>query len=172
MASEAQREIQRIVNEFSEKILQVVKRAVFASLDGNDGKLASPSSVARRGRPRLGRPKATSVKVKPAAVKVRRARAKKSTPEEVDQLGGEILEALQAAGGTMSSSELIRALKVPQGRFHYALGKLKADKKISQEGERRMAKYGLAGGKTRAKAKTAKPAEGEGQSTSETTATE
>lgn len=172
MASEVQKEIQRIVNEFSDQILQVVKRAVFASLDGNDGKLASPAVVARRTRtPSAKGPKAAKGAKAKAAAPARAKpgpkpggrKSRKSTPEEVEKLGGEIIAALQSSGELMSASELMKALKVPTGQFHYALGKLKADNKVTQHGERRMARYGAAGGKGKGKGKApkAKAAEGE-----------
>lgn len=168
MASEVQKEIQRIVNEFSDQILQVVKRAVFASLDGNDGKLASPAVVARRTRaPSSKATKGAKAKAparaKPGPKPGRAGRSRKSTPEEVEKLGGEILAALQSSGELMAASELMKALKVPQGQFLYALGKLKADKRVTQHGERRMARYGVAGGKGKSKGKAPKAPKAEAE---------
>jgi hypothetical protein len=94
----------------------------------------------RRGRP----PKVKSAK--PVA-KTRRG-AGKSSPEQVAQLGSKIVDVLKKADRNMTSKEIMKGvgmLRHEEGRFNYAFNKLKEDKVVIQHGERRLARYGIAG---------------------------
>ena len=72
-----------------------------------------------------------------------------SSDLQVEALQVQILDALKG-GAKMSSSEMVKTLKVDPGPFQYALNKLKSSSQVSQIGERRMAKYSLGGGSKKA----------------------
>ena len=152
--ADMQTDINRILTDFTAQLLKVFREAVVTSLGGGAPASRSLPAAApkRRGRP----PKAAA----PAAAAARRKSSKrgpKSTPKEVEALQAQILDALKG-GAKLSSSDLVKALKVDPGPFQYALGKLKSSHQVSQIGHRRMAKYAL-GGATKKPAK--KPAKGE-----------
>jgi hypothetical protein len=156
--ADMQTDINRILTDFTAQLLKVFREAVVTSLGGGAPASRSLPAAApkRRGRP----PKAPA----PAAAAARRKSSKrgpKSTPKEVEALQAQILDALKG-GAKLSSSDLVKALKVDPGPFQYALGKLKSGHQVSQIGHRRMAKYALGGATKKATKKPAKkPAKGE-----------
>jgi hypothetical protein len=162
--ADMQTDINRILNDFAAQLLKVFREAVVTSLGGGGASARSLPAAApkRRGRPPKAAPAAA-----PAAAARRKAskRGPKSTPAEVEELQAQILDALKG-GAKMSSSDLVKALKVDPGPFQYALGKLKTGGQVSQLGERRMAKYSLGSakkpkaGKKANKAESAGPEEG------------
>jgi hypothetical protein len=151
--ADMQTDINRILNDFAAQLLKVFREAVVTSLGGGGGSSRSlPAAPKRRGRP----PKAPPAAAPAAARRKASKRGPKSTPKEVEALQAQILDALKG-GAKLSSSELVKALKVDPGPFQYALGKLKSSNQVSQLGERRMAKYSL-GGSAKKSAKGAKGA--------------
>jgi hypothetical protein len=158
--ADMQTDINRILNDFAAQLLKVFREAVVTSLGG--GSSSSARSLPAAAPKRRGRPPKVAAAAPVAAAAKRKAskRGPKSTPQEVEELQGQILEALKG-GAKMSSSDLVKALKVDPGPFQYALGKLKTGGQVSQLGERRMAKYSLGstkkakGGKKSGKADSA-----------------
>ena len=145
--ADMQTDINRILNDFAAQLLGVFREAVVTSLGGGaPASRALPASAPkRRGRP----PKsatAAAIVAAPAARKKASKRGPKSTPKEVEELQQQIIDALKG-GAKLTSSDLVKALKVDPGPFQYALGKLKSSGHVSQIGERRMAKYALGGAK-------------------------
>ena len=152
--ADMQTDINRILNDFAAQLLKVFREAVVTSLGGGSpvSRSLPASAPKRRGRP----PKsASAIPVGPAAARKKASkRGPKSTPKEVEALQVQILDALKG-GAKLTSSELVKALKVDPGPFQYALGKLKTSNQVSQIGERRMAKYALGGGAKKAARKKA-----------------
>lgn len=142
--ADMQTDINRILNDFAAQLLKVFREAVVTSLGGGApaGRSLPAAAPKRRGRP----PKAAAAAAAAPAGARRKAskRGPKSTPKEVEALQVQILDALKG-GAKMSSSEMVKALKVDPGPFQYALGKLKSSNQVTQIGERRMAKYALGG---------------------------
>ena len=158
--ADMQTDINRILNDFAAQLLKVFREAVVTSLGGGApaGRSLPAAAPKRRGRP----PKAAAAAA-PAAASARRKASKrgpKSTPKEVEALQVQILDALKG-GAKMSSSEMVKTLKVDPGPFQYALGKLKSSNQVTQIGERRMAKYSL-GGASKKGAKGARKKAGKG----------
>lgn len=152
--ADMQTDINRILNDFAAQLLKVFREAIVTSLGGGGaggGGRALPAAPKRRGRP----PKAAAA---PAAAARRKSskRGPKSTPKEVEALQAQILDALKG-GAKLSSSDLVKALKVDNGPFQYALGKLKSSHQVTQHGERRMARYSLGGAAKKAKPSAKKP---------------
>lgn len=167
--ADMQTDINRVLNDFTAQLLKIFREAIVSSLGGGApaGRSLPAAPTKRRGRP------AKAPKAEAAAAPRKKAskRGPKSTPKEVEALQGQILDALKG-GAKLSSSDLVKALKVDPGPFQYALGKLKTAGQVTQHGERRMAKYSLGGAKKAAKPaakaaakggrkKAAKPAEAE-----------
>ena len=154
--ADMQTDINRILNDFAAQLLKVFREAVVTSLGGGApaGRSLPASAPKRRGRP----PKAAAAA--PAAARKKTSkRGPKSTPKEVEALQVQILDALKG-GAKMSSSEMVKTLKVDPGPFQYALNKLKSSSQVSQIGERRMAKYSLGGGSKKAAKGARKKAKG------------
>ncbi len=156
--ADMQNDINRILNDFANQLLTVFREAIVNSLGAGTSVRSLPSPK-RRARP-ASKPVSAPVAAPVAAPSKKKAskRGPKSTPKEVEQLQVQILDALKG-GAKLSSSDLVKALKVDPGPFQYALGKLKKDGKVSQIGERRLAKYSLgassSGGKKKPAAKAA-----------------
>jgi hypothetical protein len=73
----------------------------------------------------------------------------KSTPEEVTQLAELALGVLRKSSKNLSAEEIFRSLNLSpsqRGRFNYAFNQLKDAFVITQHGERRQARYGIAVG--------------------------
>lgn len=155
--ADMQTDINRILNDFAAQLLKVFREAVVTSLGGGapSGRSLPASAPKRRGRP---------PKVAPAAVSSAKRKASKrgpkSSPREVEALQAQILDALKG-GAKLTSSEMVKALKVDPGPFQYALGKLKISNQVSQIGKRRMAKYALGAAKKPVKKPAKKPAKGD-----------
>ena len=147
--ADMQTDINRILNDFAAQLLKVFREAVVTSLGGGapTSRALPAGAPKRRGRP----PKSASAPAAapPAARRKASKRGPKSTPKEVEALQEQIIDALKG-GARMTSSELVKALKVDPGPFQYALGKLKTSNHVTQIGERRMAKYALGGGAKKA----------------------
>lgn len=147
--ADMQHDINRVLNDFAAQLLKIFREAIVSSLGGGGSTPRSlPSAPKRRGRP----PKPVA---SPKSGKKTSKRGPKSTPKEVEALQGQILDVLKG-GAKLSSSEMVKALKVDPGPFNYALGKLKTSGQVVQHGERRMAKYSLGGAKKAARASSAK----------------
>lgn len=159
--ADMQTDINRILNDFAAQLLKVFREAVVTSLGGGSSGRALPAAAPkRRGRPPKAAPAPSPKRAKASK------RGPKSTPKEVEALQAQILDALKG-GAKLSSSDLVKALKVDPGPFQYALGKLKTAGQVSQLGERRMARYSLGAAKKApkgAKKPAKKPAKGESPS--------
>jgi len=154
--ADMQTDINRILNDFAAQLLKVFREAVVTSLGG--GAPASRSLPASAPK-RRGRPPKAAAAAPAAARKKTSKRGPKSTPKEVEALQGQILDALKG-GAKLSSSEMVKTLKVDPGPFQYALNKLKSGGQVTQIGERRMAKYSLGGGSKKAAKGARKKAKG------------
>lgn len=155
--ADMQTDINSILNDFAAQLLKVFREAVVTSLGGGSTSSRSLPAAApkRRGRP----PKALGAVAAPPSRRKSSKRGPKSTPKEVEALQVQILDALKG-GAKLSSSDLVKALKVDPGPFQYALNKLKHSNQVSQLGERRMARYALGGGAKKGPKAARKKADG------------
>lgn len=154
MANEAmQDEIDALLAKFSGELLKLFQKAVLQSMSGRGG-VALPSGGRKARAPKA--PKAA-----PAAKAPKRGRGgPKSSPQEVAKLGDKLVEILKRRGEAMAAKDLLKASGADSGQFHYALSKAKADGRISQLGERRMARYEVGSGKASGKKAKAVKAKG------------
>jgi hypothetical protein len=158
---DTQRAIAKVLQDFTAELLKVFSAAVVDAVSqvSSASRAAGATSevvvaTPKRGRPRKDAPKAAPAKQPRKAAKA--ARVVKSTPEQVSRLGERIVALLQKASRNLSAKEVLASLKLSEedeGRFQYALGKLKESGEVVQHGERRDARYGVGGGANKAKAK-------------------
>lgn len=155
MANEAmQDEIDHVLAKFSGELLKLFQKAVLQTMSGRGATL--PAASPRKARAPKGAP------VAKAAKPAKRGRGgPKSSPVEVTKLGDKLVEILKRRGEPVPAKELLKASGAESGQFHYALSKAKADGRISQLGERRMARYEVGNGK--AAGKKSKPAKAKGK---------
>lgn len=147
---DTQRAIAKVLRDFTGELLKVFSAAVVDAVSqvnvasrsaATEGELPAPAK--KRGRPRKDAAKAPAPKA-PA----KKSRVVKSTPEQVSRLGERIVTLLQKSARNLSSKEILTNLKLSaddEGRFQYALGKLKESGDVIQHGERRDARYGIGG---------------------------
>lgn len=124
--------------------------------------IAAPgSAVALEPRRRPGRPPKAASTTTPAKPRKAKARAvAKSSPAEVNRLGERIVAVLGKSPKNLSAKEIRAALRLTaddEGRFDYALGKLKASREVTQHGERGQARYGVGRGEPKAKRGPGRP---------------
>lgn len=142
--------------KFSGELLKLFQKAVLQTMSGRGG-ASLPSAAPRKARA------AKAAKAAPAAKPAKRGRGgPKSSPVEVNKLGDKLVEILKKRGEPVPAKELLKASGAESGQFHYALSKAKADGRIAQIGERRMARYEVGNGKAAGgkKAKAGKAAKG------------
>ncbi len=161
---DTQQAIAKVLQDFTAELLKVFSAAVVdavsqvnsasRAISGGEAPVAAP----RRGRPRKDATAAAPPKARKAPAK--ESRVLKSTPEQVSRLGERIVAALQKAARNLSAREILGTLKLSdedEGRFQYALGKLKESGEVVQHGERREARYGVGSGKAKAKRGPGRP---------------
>lgn len=149
---DTQRAIAKVLRDFTSELLKVFSAAVVdavsqVSVASRSAGTASDALPApkKRGRPRKDAVKAPAPAPKAAS---KASRVVKSTPEQVSRLGERIVALLQKSARNLSSKEILTSLKLSEedeGRFQYALGKLKDSGDVVQHGERREARYGIGG---------------------------
>ncbi len=163
----AQGAIEKVLQEFTRELLKVFSESVLQAVSqvSDAGRAALPAATAvaieaARRAPRKVSPKASpKASKKPAAKASPKGRtrstarprrgASKSTPEQVNELTHRILDALRKSSRNLGSKELVAVAglrAIDEGRFEYALGKLKESGDVQQHGERRQARYGLGAG--------------------------
>lgn len=157
MATETmQNEINRVLARFSDELLTVFQRAVVQAVTGRSDASLAPAAP-RRG-PKPAKAPVGGAKVAKPAKGGRRRGGPKSSPEEVAKLGDTLVEILRRNGNSLPAKELLSASGANIGQFNYALNKAKADGRIVQIGQRRMARYQVGSGKAGKPAKIGKPA--------------
>ncbi len=148
MTPAMQREVEKLVKAFAEELLGLYREAVIASLAmTGSGPRAESAAPARSPRA----PRATPSRAKKARSSRKGRPLVKSSPEEVEALSTRIIDYIKKSGKRPAAKDIQAALKVEAGPFQYALNKLKADGRVRQVGQRRMARYeanGKVSGKT------------------------
>lgn len=178
---DTQRAIEKLLQGFTRELMKVFSEAMVRSvgqvMTGQGRVVASATAApalqtpARRGRPKKAVPaKPERRPAAPATPKAKPGKVLKSTPDQVNKLADRIVETLRRSDRNLTAKELMEKLQVrlsDEGRFQYALNKLKEGGDVAQHGERRMARYGVGSG---AAAKTASPRGGKSKSKSAPTA--
>ena len=70
----------------------------------------------------------------------------KSSPDQVNRLSDRIIDTLKKSQRNLAAREIMKQLGLratDEGRFQYALNKLKEEGLVQQHGERRQARYGV-----------------------------
>lgn len=149
---DTQRAIAKVLQDFTSELLKVFSAAVIDAVHQVD--VATRSSGASLGAsvaeaPRRGRPRKDAARVAPAAPAPKATRpVARSTPAVVSQLGERIVALLGGSTEPLAARDIMASLKLnedEQGRFEYALGKLKKSGSVVQFGERGQARYGVGG---------------------------
>ncbi len=148
---DTQRAIARVLQDFTAKLLEVFSQALVDAV-AQLGEAATPrveGAVETRGRPRkVAAPAAAPSKAaRPARAGRRRGAVTKSSPEEVNRLGERIVTLLRKSSADMAAREIMSSLRLDEseeGRFQYALSKLKEEGQVEQHGARRGARYAAA----------------------------
>jgi len=139
MTPALQRDVEKLVKTFAEELLGLYREAVIASLAMTGG--APRSEVAAPGRaPRAPRSSAAATPRKGASPRKGKPLVK-SSPDEVEALSVRIIDYIKKSGKRPAAKDIQQALKVGAGPFQYALNKLKAEGRVRQVGQRRMARY-------------------------------
>lgn len=164
----AQHAIERVLQDFTKELLKVFSDAVVQAVSqvGNAGAAALPASsqsaavstAAKRAPRAPAAPKAPAAKAPapraapkaaPKAVAPKAPRpgvVVKSTPDQVNRLSERVIEVLRKSARNLAAKEIMKAMGLrttDEGRFQYALNKLKEDGVVQQHGERRQARYGI-----------------------------
>jgi hypothetical protein len=168
----AQHAIERVLQDFTKELLKVFSDAVVQAVSqvGNAGAAALPASsqsapvtaAAKRAPKAPAAPappkapaarapaaKAAAPKAAPKAVAPKAPRPGvlvKSTPDQVNRLSERLIDVLRKSARNLAAKEIMRAMGLrttDEGRFQYALNKLKEDGVVQQHGERRQARYGI-----------------------------
>lgn len=166
---DTQRAIERLLQGFTRDLMKVFSDAVVRSVgqvmtaQGRAVGAAAPAptlpSAAKRGRPKNSAAKPKQTAAAPATAKGKKGKVLKSTPDQVNKLSERIVETLQRSDRNLTAKELMEKLQVrlsDEGRFQYALNKLKETGDVAQHGERRMARYGIGSGASKGKARGGK----------------
>ncbi len=155
----AQSAIEKVLQDFTKELLKVFSEAVVQAVSqvGEAGRAAIPAATASAAAPKRAARKAPAKAASPAkpARAAKGGGAFKSTPDQVNRLSDRILEVLRKSSRNLASKEIMKAAGLratDEGRFQYALNKLKEDGAVQQHGERRQARYGVGAG-SKAKAK-------------------
>jgi len=136
---DTQRAIAKVLQDFTSELLKVFSAAVIdavSQVNMATQSEASPEAPA----PRRGRPRKDAAPASPAP------KASRSTPAVVSELGERIVAFLAGASSPLAGRDIMVSLKLSedeQGRFEYALGKLKKSGAVVQYGERGQARYGV-----------------------------
>lgn len=159
----AQSAIEKVLQDFTKELLKVFSEAVVQAVSqvGEAGRAAIPAATASAAAaPKRAARKAPAKAPSPSkpARAAKGGGAFKSTPDQVNRLSDRILEVLRKSSRNLASKEIMKAAGLratDEGRFQYALNKLKEDGAVQQHGERRQARYGMGAG-SKAKAKPAR----------------
>jgi hypothetical protein len=161
--------IERILQNFARELMKVFSDSVVRAvaqvshaqpfrLEGNGTTLSSRKPGKRKGASKPKSSRATK------GVHAGRKGAARSSTSEVEALSEGILEVLAQAEKNLSAREIQQRMgltALDEGRFGYALGKLKQAGRVTQHGDRRTARYGLGVGASikPVRARKAKPLE-------------
>lgn len=156
MTYDIPQEIRRVLERMASQLLDLFRRGMIESLEGEDAAADAPTLGAvapkRRGRPPknpvsaqpAATPKTSKTSKTSKAPKTRRTRQPRISDEEVEQVGHEITALLKEHEGKFLTAKDIRTrLSVEEKPFRQALDALKASKAIALQGARRSARYGL-----------------------------
>lgn len=136
---DTQRAIAKVLQDFTSELLKVFSAAVIDAVS-QVSMATRPEASLEPAAPRRGRPR------KEPAPPVSAPRALRSTPAVVSELGERIVALLGASASPLAGREIMASLNLSedeQGRFEYALGKLKKSGGVVQFGERGQARYGV-----------------------------
>lgn len=145
--------IEKVLQDFTRELLKVFSEAVVHAVSqvGTGGRSAiaavAQSSTAKRAASRSPRKPAAEAKAPArAARKPGTAAMVKSSPDQVNRLSDRIIDALKKSQRNLAAREIMKQLGLratDEGRFQYALNKLKEEGLVQQHGERRQARYGV-----------------------------
>ena len=142
---DTQRAIAKVLQDFTSELLKVFSAAVIDAVS-QVNMATRPGATLEAAAPRRGRPRKDAAPASPAP------KALRSTPAVVSELGERIVALLVGAAAPLAGREIMASLKLSedeQGRFEYALGKLKKSGGVVQYGERGQARYGVGAGRVK-----------------------